>query len=50
MSNFSKLKFKEIFDFQFFLVFDPKSVRDQMVFESFTMLKMFFTAVATGNN
>lgn len=29
-------------------VFDPKSVRDQMVFESFTMLKMFFTAVATG--
>lgn len=28
-------------------VFDPKSVRDQMVFESFTMLKMFFTAVAT---
>lgn len=29
-------------------VFDPRSVRDQMVFESFTMLKMFFTAVATG--
>lgn len=29
-------------------VFDPRSVRDQMVFENFTMLKMFFTAVATG--
>ena len=29
-------------------VFDPKSVRDQMVFESFTMLKMFLSAVATG--
>ncbi|XP_061185280.1 thiosulfate transporter TsuA-like [Saccostrea echinata] len=29
-------------------VFDPKSVRNQMVFESFTMLKMFLSAVAAG--
>ncbi|XP_078329397.1 thiosulfate transporter TsuA-like isoform X2 [Crassostrea virginica] len=29
-------------------VFEPKAIRDQMVFENFIMLKMFLSAVATG--
>lgn len=32
----------------FFTVFEPKSIRDQMVFNNFIMLKMFLSAVAIG--
>ena len=33
-----------------FSVFEPKAIRDQMVFESFIMLKMFLSATASGKN
>ena len=43
----SSYKFSNLRTF-LFTVFEPMSIRNQMVFESFIMLKMFLSAVAAG--